>query len=254
VKQKQNLYPTDNLGVLETSIANRTPMYHNLKRSDWKTSEAHYHESDDGERVLKINDLEIMGEFQAPYMRVLAQSILVRDGIMLNIGFGLGLADSVIQEYGDGIKEHHIVEINEDVFSQAEAWKSDQPHQNKIVLHQGDWKDVMPDLNSEGRLFDGILYDGYPLEVQELCRDSVDFIGFTLGNRMLTEHKGKMAFYLDATEGMGQAFKGYLFELGVTKISEQRVPVQLPNRKLNHWFTSHFIAPLLEDVRYGERD
>ena len=106
------------------------------------------------------------------------------------------------------------------------------------------------EFQKQGIVFDGMLYYAYPLEVQEICRDSVCFLGELLTRRLIREYTGKITFYLDSVEGMGADFQQYLRDLGVGEITTKKVQIQLSNREMEHWFTPYFLAPLLQHIQY----
>ena len=78
---------------------------------------------------------------------------------ILNIGFGMGIIDSHIQNHTNKPSTHHIIEAHTEVLSQMQAngWM-DKPN---VVIHQGKWQDVLPSLILEGQTFDAIYFDTF---------------------------------------------------------------------------------------------
>lgn len=121
------------------------------------------------EDTLRINDLPVMESWEKPYMRELGNRASERGGRVLEIGFGLALSATRVQE-NPQVTEHVIIEANADVYEKLVAWAKTEndtcgrPHVTPML---GLWKDVIPGLVKSGEVFDGILYDPYPQNVVE---------------------------------------------------------------------------------------
>tara|TARA_Y100001937_G_scaffold94734_1_gene128533 strand:- start:7507 stop:8112 length:606 start_codon:yes stop_codon:yes gene_type:complete len=94
----------------------------------------------------------VMPQWESPIMEHAAKTICRNGGKILNIGFGLGIIDTFIQE--QNVEEHWIVESHPIVL---EKMKNDGWYDKEnVVIVEGDWKDVLPIENIK---FDGIYYD-----------------------------------------------------------------------------------------------
>ncbi len=109
-----------------------------------------------------LSDEEIMEDWQIPLMDKLAQLVSDKQGDLLEIGFGRGVASDFIQQAG--VKSHTIIECNDAIVTRYEKWKTNYAN-NDIRMVHGLWQDVIADLG----IFDSIFFHTYPL-------NEVDFV------------------------------------------------------------------------------
>ena len=117
---------------------------------EWQDAPATYSDSE-----LLIDGQEVMQDWEAPLMRAMADRAAASHGDVLEIGFGMGISATYLQELG--VRSHTIVEPNEGVIEAFERWRAQYPDRD-IRLIKGFWEDVVDQL---GR-YDGVLYDPYP--------------------------------------------------------------------------------------------
>lgn len=118
--------------------------------------------TDDG-RLLDQDGRAIMMDWEKPIMDKSAEIICRNGGRVLNVGFGMGLIDTAIENYP--ITEHWIIEPHLDVFTKMmdDGWHL-KPHVK--ILH-GDWQWFMKYLPK----FDGIYIDTWDEDIDDFHRN-----------------------------------------------------------------------------------
>jgi len=140
-------------------------------KENWKKIGADFHDTTDGRgEVLEIDGHPVMEQWEEPYMRELARVACQNGGIVLEVGFGLGLSGTAIQKFD--IEEHIIIEANDGVIERGKKWAQTQPH--KVTFMHGLWQDEIKKLKPYS--IDGVLYDTYPLTKEEQHTHQFDFI------------------------------------------------------------------------------
>lgn len=116
--------------------------------------------SSDG-RLLDEYGNAVMMEWERPIMKKSAEVICRKGGRILNVGFGMGIIDSYIQEHE--ISEHWIIEPHRDVYTKMfqDGWHI-KPN---VKILFGDWQWYLKFLPK----FDGIYFDTWE-------DDGVDFL------------------------------------------------------------------------------
>ena len=109
--------------------------------------------------LLDDDDDAVMMEWERPLMNAHA-SLLTGNAPnkrVLNIGFGLGIIDTALQDYKPSC--HVIIEAHPVVYEKMikDGW--DKKEGVRICF--GRWQDELPKLVEEGIVFDGIFYDTY---------------------------------------------------------------------------------------------
>uniref|UniRef100_A0A7S1B6W4 RMT2 domain-containing protein n=1 Tax=Corethron hystrix TaxID=216773 RepID=A0A7S1B6W4_9STRA len=120
----------------------------------------------DGDKLLDGDGDAVMMEWERPLMRAHASVIMGGSGTsatgkvsVMNVGFGMGIIDSILQEEQFSPALHVIVEAHPGVYAQMikDGW--DKKPNVRIVY--GKWQDEVPKLIEEGIKFDGVFFDTY---------------------------------------------------------------------------------------------
>lgn len=123
--------------------------------------------TEDG-RLMDEAGQAVMMEWERPIMEQAAEVVCRNGGRVLNVGFGMGIIDTAIENHE--IQEHWIIEPHLDVFTKMmnDGWHL-KPHVK--ILH-GDWQWFMKYLPE----FDGVYIDTWNEEIYDFLRNSPAFL------------------------------------------------------------------------------
>lgn len=113
-----------------------------------------------GSMLLDEQQNGVMMAWESDIMSKSTDALLPRPGLrILNIGFGMGIVDSHIQNHTNKPANHHIVEAHPEVLNemQSTGWMD----KTGVTVHKGKWQDVLPALVAEGAVFDAIYFDTF---------------------------------------------------------------------------------------------
>lgn len=115
----------------------------------------------------KLEEQEIMEDWQMPLMRAMAHNVTDSHGDILEIGLGRAVSSTYIQDCG--VKSHTIVECNNYIVEHFfPEWRSRYPDKDIRLIH-GKWQDVIDQLE----LYDGIFFHTYPLNETEFIEQAL---------------------------------------------------------------------------------
>jgi guanidinoacetate N-methyltransferase len=172
---------------------------------DWRTALATYTQDE-----LVIEGHEVMQAWEEPLMRELATHVAASGGDVLEIGFGMGISATIIQDVG--VRSHTIVEPNDGVVAHFEAWRRGYPGREIRLLH-GFWQDLSDRFGE----YDGVLYDPYPFSPED--DKETDDAFFALAARVLRP-TGVLSYYTDEVDSLSRSHqRSLLAHFGQVEIS-----------------------------------
>ncbi|KAK9215755.1 hypothetical protein WN944_007761 [Citrus x changshan-huyou] len=104
-------------------------------------------------KLVDSDSKAIMMAWEKPLMEAHAKAICSGGGHILNIGFGMGLVDTAIQQYSH--VTHTIVEAHPEVYERM--LRTGWSEKNNVKIIFGRWQDNLSQLES----YDGIFFDTY---------------------------------------------------------------------------------------------
>jgi diaminopimelate decarboxylase/SAM-dependent methyltransferase len=217
------------------TVASRARIGFPADREDWATAAA----TTAAER-LTILGHPVMERWEEPYMALLADIATRNGGRVLEVGFGMGIAAGFVRARRPA--EHVIIECNRDVFRAAEefaraAGGSSAPV--KTTPRLGFWEDVTPGLPAGS--FDGILFDTYPLQLDQVHRNHYPF--FAEAFRLLRPG-GVFTYYSDEARRFSPDHLQALHAAGFSDISGVVCPVS-PPATCEYWQERSLLAPVV---------
>lgn len=156
-----------------------------------------------------LSEQEIMEDWQIPLMAAMADAVAGAHGDVLEIGFGRGVASTMIQQCG--VRSHTIIECNDSIVQRYETWRTDYPDADTRMVH-GRWQDVLDGLGK----FDGIFFHTYPLNEDEFVEqigESATFAAHFFAHAAAHLVAGGVFTYLsNEIESLGRTHQKLLFE------------------------------------------
>ena len=108
-------------------------------------------------RILDSNSNGVMMAWETALMQRTADLVVSRPDLrILNIGHGMGIIDTFLQEKTPAA--HHIVEAHPAVLARMKEGWYERPN---VTIHEGRWQEVVPKVIEEGILFDAIYFDTF---------------------------------------------------------------------------------------------
>jgi spermidine synthase len=170
--------------------------------------------------------------------RAMAAAVTQTHGSVLELGFGMGISATAIQEAG--VRSHTVVECHEEVIRAFERWR--QEYRNReIRLLQGTWQEMADRLGQ----YDGILFDTYPTNEEEFQRYVIDGATFaepffSVAARCLRPG-GVFTYYTNEIDSFSRRHQRLLFRHFRT-ITLQVVRPLAPPKDCHYWWADAMVV------------
>lgn len=181
----------------------------------------------------------IMEDWQTPIMKQMAAYATDSHGDLLEIGFGLGVSASFVQE--QGVKSHTIIEMNGPcIENHFTPWRAKYPNSD-IRLHHARWQDALSKLGK----FDGVLFHAFPMNEEE-------FVEYVLNSVTFAEHafepmakhlrKGGVFTYLTTEiDSLSRRHQRALLKY-FSEVTYRPIQLSVPNDTIDTWWAQSMIA------------
>jgi len=158
---------------------------------------------------LLISGQQVMQAWERPLMRALAEIAAAGHGDVAEIGFGMGISATFVQEFG--VRSHTIVECHPDVLAAIERWRASYPGA-KIDVTACRWQEWKAAPGS----FDAILFDTYPTSEEEYAAEVIEsptFVAsFLPAAGRLLRPGGVFTYYTNEIDSLSRRHQRLLFE------------------------------------------
>lgn len=202
--------------------------------ADWGKAPAVY-----DEHTLKILGKEVMEDWETGYMHTLAGIATSNGGVVLELGYGMGISARAIQTAN--IDSHVVVELHPQVVQKCAQDNAGALSSGRMHVFSGLWQRVTPMLAA--RSFDGILFDTYPLNEQEMIGPHMYF--FDEAFRLL-KPGGVLTYYSDEATDFRPEHRARLTTAG---FAPENIDFQVcnvtPPPNCEYWRDPTIIAPIV---------
>lgn len=200
--------------------------------AEWQTAKAEF-----SEHALRILGEPVMEDWEEPYMRVLADIATANGGVVLEVGYGMGISARFIQQAQ--IERHIIIEANRAVAGKAREWAA--TCQIATVVLEGLWQEAMVSIPDDS--LDGILFDTYPLTEKELYQNHFSFFPHAFAK---LRKGGLITYYSDETEWFSEVHLKRLTMAGFgAQAIDGRIVAVDPPVDCEYWKSKTILAPIV---------
>jgi guanidinoacetate N-methyltransferase len=158
---------------------------------------------------LVIDGQQVMQAWERPLMAALADVAAASHGDVLEVGFGMGIAATFLQERG--LRSHTILECNDDVAKRLAMWAGRYPEADIRIIGSR-WQDWE---GPEGT-FDAILFDTYPTSEEEFLREVYESPTFSASffprAAQLLRPGGVFTYYSNEIDSLGREHQRLLLQ------------------------------------------
>jgi spermidine synthase len=169
-----------------------------------------------------------MMEWERPWMKRTADIICQNGGDILNVGFGLGIVDSYIQE--KDISSHTVMEFHPDVLN----YMKENGWYDKVNVIEGDWRDNMDKLGT----YDGVFFDAY-------FGDKNEFESLFLGSIKRYLNPNGIFSYWYTTDRESENLVEFCSKREL-EINYERIPISIPEQ--HHENGGTYLSPYVKEA------
>jgi amino acid adenylation domain-containing protein len=206
-----------------------------LEEQKWGDRAVHYEDSQ-----LLIGGQQVMQDWERPLMRAMAEVVTETHGDILELGFGMAISATYIQEFG--ARSYTVIEANEGVAEYFKQWKSQFPGRN-IRMIQGKWHNVIDQLEEES--YDGVFFDTVPTDEEEYTREVInnavmaeDF--FPVAAKVLRKG-GIFTWYTNEINSLSRRHQRLIFKY-FSSFTASVVRPLLPPEDCHYWFADSMMV------------
>ncbi|HSX44461.1 MAG TPA: hypothetical protein VLF87_00745 [Patescibacteria group bacterium] len=216
------------------TITTRTAIGFPERKEEWNEAPARF-----TEHTLRIAGHPVMEDWEANYMDKLAEIAASKGGAVLELGYGLGLSSAAIQTRG--VDAHFIIECHPDVVTRSIQDLHEGIQASRVHILSGFWQDITPRLRAES--FDGILFDTYPLNEEEIHGNHFWF--FDEAFRLLRPG-GVLTYYSDEVDRFSEK---HLAKLEAAGFQRENIDFEIvsvnPPPDCEYWEANTILAPIV---------
>jgi predicted O-methyltransferase YrrM len=199
----------------------------------WQETTARY----DGHQ-LEIAGQQVMQDWERPLMRAMAEVAAESHGDVLEVGFGMGISATYLQELG--VRSYTVIEPNAGVLSEFERWRAGYPGRD-IRLLRGKWQEVTDQLGT----YDGVFFDTYH-------NDEKEYVDHVLKGVTYAEHffptaaaclreGGVFTYYSNEIDSMSRRHQRRVLEFFRSVTLSVVKPLQ-PPPDCNYWWADSMVV------------
>ncbi|KAA8910070.1 hypothetical protein TRICI_004257 [Trichomonascus ciferrii] len=201
----------------------------------------------DHKLLTRQNQDGVMMDWEDPIMRRSAELLSEckeQGGIVLNIGFGMGIIDTYLEGYKP--KKHYISEAHPKVLEKmrADGWYDKE----NVVVLEGRWQETIPKLLDEGVYLDGIYYDTFSEHYQDFVDLFDSVVGLLSPGGVFSYFNGLGADRQICYDVYTQVIEVDLADYGL-QVSFETIPIQGDNwegvRK-QYWALKEYKLPIIK--------
>jgi guanidinoacetate N-methyltransferase len=223
-------------GPIKDTVATRVEVGFS-GRENWCAAPAVFSED-----TLRIAGHPVMETWETSYMHRLASIATSGGGQILEVGYGMGISAAALLASPD-LTSYTAVECHPDVAAQALEQLRAEIATSRATVLVGFWEQVTPTLRSES--FDGILFDTYPMTVDEVHRNHFRF--FPEAHRLLRPG-GVLTYYSDEEAGFSAEHLSALHAAGFHDLSTEVCRIA-PPPGCEYWRADTIVAPIVRKRR-----